>query len=97
MMVCQEQKQMKERRRKNEPVLLLCFFERVCCYFDGKMGRRCRPEQNFSLKIPRGFNMTDMIITTAILFHPKFSLVCREKERSSKMLSKKIKLGINRL
>ena len=52
MMVCQEQKQMKERRRKNEPVLLLCFFERVCCYFDGKMGRRCRPEQNFSLKIP---------------------------------------------
>ena len=36
----------------------------------------------------------DIITTTAILFQ---SLLCWEKERSSKMLSKKIKLGINLL
>ena len=97
-MVCQKQKQMKERRRKNKLILLLCFFERVCCYIIVLYSRDKLVHPSVRVAVTNiTFNMTDIIITTAISFHPKFSMGCKEKESSSKMLLKKIKSSINRL
>ena len=78
MMVCQKQKQMKERRWENKPILLLFFLFTFVAILT----------ESFSLKIPRSFNMTDVIITTTISLHPNFSRMFRERTLDENVIEK---------